>query len=278
MKGEQEPVPNSTPAGTAQQPQKTAVICGVVKYPWGIVKKATVKAGPKIVQSDDKGEYKISELAPGRHTIAAEAPFPGYEATPIEVEVVAGEIKVVEIYLDFKKTIVEGAVCDLNGKPIAGALLSGVLSGADTETAKTDEQGHFRFDRVSPGDRFIRVNAPGYAGDTRDFTAKENEATKLEFRLTPASYKISGNITDEEGRPLQVELILMKMGIAVGKTTSDPKTGYYEFPVLEGIHEVIAQAPMRIAKSWRGSVSSDIRADLRLAAIRETHEQEPNQG
>ena len=102
----------------------------------------------------------------------AQAPFPGYEAPPQTVEVKAGEIQVVDFYLDFKKAVVEGHVYSQDGKPIAGATLSGVLSGKDMESVTTNAEGYFKFSKVTPGDRFIRVNAPGFVGETRDFKAR----------------------------------------------------------------------------------------------------------
>ena len=143
--------------------------------------------GEKAALSNNEGKYEVSALEPGPYNIAAEAPFPGYEATPQKIEVLTGESKTVDIYLDFKKTTVDGHVYDQAGKPIAGATLSGVLSGKDMETVTTDEQGYFKFDRATPGDRFIRVNARSFMGQTLDFTAKDRETTSLEFKLSPAS-------------------------------------------------------------------------------------------
>jgi hypothetical protein len=180
-----------------------ATIRGNVKYPWGTVKEAKIAVGGRTVFSDNAGDYVVEALDPGSYSITVEAWFPGYEAPPQTVEVKADETKVVDIYLDFKKTVVEGSVYAQDGKPIAGATLSGILSRKDIDSASTDEQGHFRFERVTPGDCFIRVNAPGYMGETRDFTAAEKETTTLEFHLTPAPCKICGNISASAGKPLR---------------------------------------------------------------------------
>lgn len=239
-------------------------IRGNVKYPWGTVTGAKVVAGEKTVVSDNAGNYEIGGLDPGFYDVKARAPFPGYEGLPQQVEVKAGETKLVDIYLDFKKAVVEGHVYGQDGKPIVGATLSGVLSGREMDSVTTDGNGFFSFEKVTAGDRFIRVNVLGYVGETRDFTASEKETTVLEFHLTPATFKIYGTVTDSEGNPLRAEILLLKRGIAVQKTISDSQTGYYEFPAVPGMYEVQPFAEGHAPTAWSGSISVDTRADFSL--------------
>ena len=90
-------------------------------------------------------------MNPGKCTVTAHPPFPSYEAQAQEVTLTSGETKTVDFYLDFERTVVHGHVYDQDGKAIAGAILSGVRSGKDMETAVTDEKGYFKFERASPG-------------------------------------------------------------------------------------------------------------------------------
>jgi hypothetical protein len=258
-----------------KEPQRSEVVMekgtirGEVRYPWGTVAHATVTVGDKSVVSDASGKYEIPEVDVGVHAVFAKAPFPGYETAPQSVTVAAGETKVVDFYLDFEKTIVHGFVYGAESKPIAGATLSGVMSGKDVVTAVTDEKGHFKFDKASPGYQFIRINAPGYMGQTQDFTAKKNEETKLEFRLTPAACKIHGIVTDTGGKPLRAEVHLSKSSVIVQRTWSNTETGYYEFPVLPDTYSLLANAAGHISNGWRGSVSADTKVDFKLAALPE---------
>jgi len=251
------------------------VIRGTIKYPWGTVRDATVTAGEMSVTSDTAGKYEILSVDPGSYSVEARAPFTGYEVTTQKVDIVAGEAKVVDIYLDFEKAVVEGHVYDSSGKPIAGAALSGVLFGKDMQTVTTDENGCFRFDKVTPGDRFIRVNARGYMAETRDFTAKKEGATMVEFRLQPASCRFYGVVTSESGKPMQAEILLMKSGIVVQKTNTDAATGGYEFPVLPGIYEINVMAPDHQPRGWHGSISAHMKIDfnMELAPEQPTDEQ-----
>jgi hypothetical protein len=254
---------DSTSKETVTEVQK-AIIRGNVKYPWGTVKEAKIAVGGRAVFSDSTGNYEVAALDPGSYTITAKAPFPGYEAPPQTVEAKAGQTVVVDVYLDFKKAIVEGAVYGQDGKPIVGATLSGVLSGKDMDSVTTDEKGHFRFEKVTPGDRFIRVNAPGYMGETRDFTAAEKETTTLEFHLTPAPCKIYGKIASSDGKPLAAEVLLLKAGIVVQKAKSDSQSGHYEFPAVPGRYEVLPMAQGYTPKGWSGDITADTKADFVL--------------
>jgi hypothetical protein len=275
LEKEEAPVTEATePVTEATVPEEApkGLIRGNIKYPWGIVKDAKVVAGEKTTLSDKEGNYEIPALEPGSYEVVAQAPFPGYEALPQTVEIKEGETKAVDIYLDFKKAVVEGRVYDHAGKPIAGATLSGVLSGKDMESVTTDGEGRFRFDKVTPGDRFIRVNATGFVGETRDFKALEKQTTTLEFRLTPATCKVSGIITDPQGKPLSGEVLLLKKGIVVQKTKSSTETGYYEFPAVPDRYEVLPMVQGYQQKGWSGSVTTDVKADFRLDPITETEE------
>jgi hypothetical protein len=240
-------------------------IRGEIKYPWGTVADATVKAGNRSAVSDRAGKYEIPALDPGPYSVNVEPPFPGYEAEAQNVAVAAGETRVIDFYLDFEKTIVHGYVYGQDGKPIAGATLSGV-SGKDMETTVTDEKGCFKFESASPGNQFIRVNAASHMGQTRDFTAKKDEKTQLEFHLNPASCKVHGTVLDEKDRPLRSEVFLSsESGVILQKTKSNAETGYYEFPVLPGTYNLLANATDYLSEGWRGSISADAKVDFKLA-------------
>ena len=245
------------------------IIRGTVKYAWGTVSGATVMVGERSAKSDGAGGYEIPGLTPGTYTVSAKAPFPGYEVSSLKVELAPRETKTVDVYLDFEKAVVEGHVYDQDGKPIPGATLSGLLSGKDMATATTDEQGYFKFDRVTPEDRFIRVNARGYAGEARDFKTNKEKATVLEFRLTPAACKVHGTVTDENGQPLRAELSLLGPGgVIVERTLSDAKTGYYEISVMPGTCTILPSAPGHETKPWEGSTSADTKVDFILGPCR----------
>jgi uncharacterized surface anchored protein len=243
----------------------TASIRGVVKYPWGTVKDASVVLGETSVRTDKNGNYEIIELSAGSYTLDAKTPFPGYEAQPRSVQIVDGESKVVDIYMDFKKTTVEGHICDAEGKPIAGAFISGVCCGSDVETTTSDEKGYFKYDRASPGKQFIRVNKAGYTPETRDFTTNDDKETTLEFHLAQATCKIQGTVRDANSKPMQADVALSSpAGIILERTTSKPENGHYEFTVSPGEYNLLATHPEHKYKGWHGSVSGEIEVNFNL--------------
>jgi hypothetical protein len=254
------------PAALAEK----GTIRGEIKYPWGTVADATIAAGDRSAVADATGKYDLPAVDAGLYSVSAKAPFPGYEAAPQNVTLAAGETKVVDFYLDFKKSVVEGHVYDADGKPIANATLSGVLCGKDMEAATTDDKGYFRFDRARPGLLFIRVNAQGYMGETRDFTARDDVTTTLEFRLTPATCKVHGTVTDANGKPLRAEVYLSKSDIIVQKTWSKSETGYYEFYVLPGTYDLLANAGGYQSNGCRRPISADTKVDISLTLLPET--------
>ncbi len=263
--------PKSKPEPKHETPHSAAaskkgIIQGEIKYPWGTVAHATVTVGDKHAISDAAGKYEISILDAGEYTVDVKVPFPGYQITPQRVKLASDETKVVDFYLDFEKTIVSGFVYGAQDKPILGATVSGVMSGKDVETAVTDEKGHFKFDKASPGYQFVRINAPGYMGLTHDFTAKKNEETKLDFHLTPGTCKIFGTVLDENDKPLRSAIILSSgAGAILQKTESNAETGHYELSVLPGTYNLLAKGTDYRSEGWRGSISTDRKIDFKLA-------------
>jgi uncharacterized surface anchored protein len=202
-------------------------------------------------------------LTPGLYDITVKPPFSGFTVSPQKVVLAADETKALDIYLDYEKSVVEGNVYDQEGKPIVGATLSGVPSGRDIATTTTDEQGYFRFEAVTPGDRFIRVNAPGYTAQTRNFTASQEGTTTLEFRLEQATCSIHGTVTDENGQTRQAEVSLRATsGVILQNLNSE--NGVYEFHLSPGTYQVNATAPGYEIEFWHGSISGDTEVNFCL--------------
>lgn len=267
--------PSKPKAKSKPRPAQTLAeigrIRGEIKYPWGTIPHATVRAGNRLAISDGAGKYEIPGLDPGVYSVSVDPPFPGYEAEAQNVTVVGGETKAVDFYLDFEKVVIDGHVYGRDSKPIVGATVSGVMCGKDIrgETTVTDEIGYFKFERASPGSQFIRVNAAGYMSQTRDFAAKKGENMQLEFHLTPASCKVHGTVVDEKGRPLGAEVFLSsELGAILDKRKSNTETGYYEFAVLPGTYNLLANATEYLSKGWRGQISADTKVDLKLSSMR----------
>jgi hypothetical protein len=243
----------------------TGTVRGNVKYPWGTVKNAEVLVGDRSAVTDQNGNYELTDVVAGSCNVTAKARFPGYEAPIQNVEIVGGETKVVDIYLDFVRAVVEGNVYDPEGKPLAGAGVSGVFCGNDAEEATSNERGYFKFDRASVGAQFIRVNAPGFMSETREFRTKQGETTTFEFHLNRATCRVRGTVKGKDGRVLSAVVNLRSSsGIIIAKTKSDAETGHYEFMVLPGLYDLLAEEPDHQYEGWRGVVSGETEVDFEL--------------
>ncbi len=229
---------------------------------------AIVSIGSMTVTADHDGKYELNDVEPGTYTVSAKAPFPGYEPASQEMTLAAGEIKVVDLHLDFEKTLVHGYVYGADHKPLAGAAVSGIMSGKDVGNAVTDDKGLFKFDKATPGSQFIRVTAPGYVAQTRDFSAKRGERTKLEFNLVPSDCKVHGTVLDENDRPLVAQVALSsESGVILERIQSDAETGHFEFAVIPGTYNLLASGSGYLSKGWRGSISTEQKVDLKLQPI-----------
>jgi hypothetical protein len=148
---------------------------------------------------------------------------------------------------------------------IEGAVVSGVLAGNDTESAVTDSEGHFIFDKANPGHQFIRVNAKGFMGEVRDLETKKGATAIADFQMTSGQYRLHGTVTDPEGKALRAEVVIRNPSdIVIERISSDPETGYFEANLLPGTYGVLATAPGHRAVGWRGEVSKDTMLNLKF--------------
>lgn len=107
---------------------------------------------------------------------------------------------------------VEGVVRDAAGSPIEAArvelfrepgLSREPPAGAPPmDLITTDAEGRYRFERVQPGVCTIRVNAEGFAPQSRsDLYTEAIVGTSVDFELVPATI-LRGVVRDEKGAPL----------------------------------------------------------------------------
>lgn len=108
----------------------------------------------------------------------------------------------------------------LKGEPARGVMI--ILDGrnpfpSDTHSARTDENGRFRFTEVATGTYSVHALAPGYASteDTshsaleKSLNVAEGEKVEnIDFEIKRGGV-IAGRITDSQGRPVIEETITL---------------------------------------------------------------------
>ena len=147
--------------------------------------------------------------------------------------------------------LITGTVVDANGAPLAGAM---VKSFSQTEhydmTARTDANGAFKM-RVKTGSYFLWTSKPGYFGEYYDNVTSLANATPvvvadgdslvlaidLASFVPPATYTLSGNITNDLGAPQRAEVYVYKVRGGnyhwmVRRTFTD-SLGNYSVPVKQ---------------------------------------------
>jgi len=115
------------------------------------VEGVTVKVGDLSAVTNKEGTYEILGIRPGMHQVSVSRPSDlPYEAPPKTVELTAGSVQIVDFSLT-EATIIQGHVYGADGRPVQGAIVSGVLCGLNVEKRTTDAQGLFHFVHATPG-------------------------------------------------------------------------------------------------------------------------------
>lgn len=80
---------------------------------------------------------------------------------------------------------IAGVVTDESGKPLPWAIVS--LGGASPQHrdigAVTDDEGRYRFDRLTPGVYTVLVNAADYPLQHKQVKAEADRLARLDFEL-----------------------------------------------------------------------------------------------
>lgn len=142
--------------------------------------------------TDKDGRYRM-ELAPMSADYAISARAPGYSAAEVAVpqyQVAEGKGKLKDLVLGAADRVVQGAVKDAQGRPVAGAIISAVPSGGGPEFPEsrvTDDKGQFTLEHMS-NQTDIRVGAKvpgrGWIGDS----ALKPGQTDVVIRVEPSHW------------------------------------------------------------------------------------------
>lgn len=220
-------------------------------------------------QTDEKGVYEFTALAPGQVGLMVTAE--GYPTRMVNQVDLNGP-QTVDVVLG-GTAIVEGKVTGPEDEPVAGArvvLAAGQRDGAFGRTT-TDEEGRYRIENLPEGQiQFFSVEADGYApypagggpfGGRRpggEGELKSDETLTKDVKLETGA-TVDGYVTDTAtGRPVagaRVRLFgasMFRGGGGKGAVTDDE--GHYEIAgVAEGRHLLAVQAPGYFQPGMAGS-------------------------
>lgn len=258
-----EPKPEEAELREVKKPE-FATVRGKIVLGEKPLQGVTVKIGDLSAVTNEQGLYEISGIHPAMHQVSVSCPSDlPYEAPSRTVDLTAGSVALVDFSLT-EATVIQGHVYGFDGKLIEGAIVSGVLCGLNVEKKTTDGEGFFRFTHVTPGRRFMRVGGPSHMIQTRDVDVEQGKATSVDFHLKTGSSRIYGRVSDNAGKPVSAQVLLLKGGMLLHTVGSAPD-GSYEFASLElGRYEVTLTAKGYKPKAWYGDLSEEAEVNLTL--------------
>ncbi|MFQ5809072.1 MAG: carboxypeptidase regulatory-like domain-containing protein, partial [Armatimonadota bacterium] len=187
----------------------------------------------------EPGEYEVFTYAAGR------AP-----SVPAPVTVAEGNVAEVTVDVAPEPGAIAGRVLTVFGEPVEGAYASARPSGGRIRSlstaTKTDEQGRYRIDGLTPGVVRVRVytGSDGYAGTPYENTlVVSNETTEnVDFEMFRGS-AVGGVVKRRDGWPLtETYRIDLRIEDALRRTRRVREGGTFSFDrVYPGTYEVILQ-------------------------------------
>ncbi len=202
-------------------------------------------------QTNERGAYRIPNLAPGRYRVMAEAR--GYEPAryPEPVPVRPGQVTQ---NINFRLRPVQqgmgaisGRVTDRRtGEPISGALV--VARGREwAGRARTDERGNYVIRGLRPGAYHVKAGARGYVRGVfpRPVAVEAGQVTEnIDFALQPRPVRgaIAGRVIDARTQEPVGGAVVVAVGEHGRNRATTDRHGFYRMPLPPGLYQVTAQA------------------------------------
>ena len=126
--------------------------------------------GSKTVETDENGDYQLTDLLPGEYTLVAE--LDNYNFTPLDftIENESVVLDIVSEDVNAPKYDISGQVVDQNGQPLAGVLIK-----VGSKTVETDENGDYQLTDLLAGDYTLIAELENHNFTALDFTLGENQ-------------------------------------------------------------------------------------------------------
>ena len=186
--------------------------------------------------ADDKGDYKLGSVTPGRYFVQLRV-FEGKRShvASVQIDVPRGRRKH-KLDLHFPSGTVSGIVTDVRGQPVAGVrlvavaeegeakvggLLGLMASAGGAARGRSDAQGVFKITRMPPGVWTLRAEPRGATQDR--LASAELRGVRLDAGQTlgglrvemPDATVLEGMVVDGNGMPVEGAQIRMWRGRAL---------------------------------------------------------------
>ena len=152
-----------------------------------------------------------------------------------------------------------GTITDSStGNPIPNALVQ--IDGSST---KTDQNGRYKFENLLVKTYTLIVSATNYKPASFSLALQKGD-NSFDVQLQPVvTFTLSGNVKDEQGKPLQGVTITATSSTSQYQTKTD-KSGHYSIKVQQDTYAVEAFSPGYEAETKTATITKDTQVDFTL--------------
>lgn len=186
---------------------------------WSLERKKGLSREPmrRVARTDSTGRYALCG-APKASTVTAQAWVGSDSAGVIEVEVPAGGYRVQDFAVGSaltRRATVRGRVLNIDGSPLAGAVVRVIGSGS---MARTTENGAFAIPDAVAGTQSLEARAIGFEPDRRALRLSESTPTDLILTLPKRNVALD-TVRVVAGRKLPPEVVALERRWRTGRGT-----------------------------------------------------------
>ncbi|MCP4662086.1 MAG: carboxypeptidase regulatory-like domain-containing protein, partial [bacterium] len=207
----------------------------------------------RTVTTDQKGDFVIAELPPGK--VEIEAAAAGFQPAPPQYVGIPAATSLDNLRFVLERgAVVEGRVSTAEGEPVAGARIR--MAHA---RAASDADGIYRLEGIPLGKQFLTVGHLEFKRTARRLDVEPG--VNLADVVLEGGWRVAGRVVDDDGTALEgarVELRLERMREMRQYEATSEADGQFSFPrVVDGSYDVAAE------KSGYGGV--ELRRGLEVA-------------
>lgn len=188
------------------------------------------------------GLFRFDSVAPGQYTITAA--MINFQTSVAGVSVFAGQTSSVSITLQPNPASVSGQITSTSGGPIKDAVVQ-LLDENETiiGIGTTDLNGNYSIGNLPPGTFQVSIVAENFSSLTSGITTSPGLViTGADYQLTPNPGSIAGQVTDQNGSPLEGVTIIVRTtnGAFIGSVITSPFGNYVVNNLAPGSYTVTA--------------------------------------
>jgi large repetitive protein len=221
--------------------------------------------------STPQGTLQFDSLAPGQYILTAA--LTGYQTAVTGVTVLRDEVSNVSLTLLPNPSSVTGRIVSTSASPITNAVVQ-ILDSNETIVGigTTDSNGNYSIGNLPTGTFQVSVYAPNYSSLISGITTSPGSViTGADYQLVPNPGAIAGQVTDQNGNPLNGVTIIVRTtnGAFIGSVVTSPAGNYIVNNLAPGSYTVTANIDSYSTETVGAIFTSDqtTGANIRLSSI-----------